>query len=401
MGSLQLPNDALFGLGIQQGLGPVGDYLKMAAGYEQMVSIAANIEYYPLTGMTFAPVKTQDSLPPETGGRAMPAGAFVTGVWGEGPVSLIPRLDNRFGWLLLATMGEVSTILNKKIDDIDFIGGSGAATAGVNTHIFTFENDDQYFTPWLTLHRLLPHVTAAERLGEVFQDGKVRVGTITGAAGAPVTFDLDLVARRNQTGFTFQPNPAWTAVYDDFEKFAVTSCDGHFRVEDTEFQVTTVSMTFTNQPLAPAQSLHIGSIDPIDFPALQRMVTITARILVEDYDLYVSTFKGSIVDVSTSAGEDPTCTVYQADLDVMLASQVAIGAAGDVDEPYRLRLVSNSEQNNVAWQVAPIRIQPGQPIVLQVTGEMLALEGDPEAVGYPFYLFLQNDLASYDLPSPV
>ncbi len=60
--ALQMPTETLFGLGIQQGSG-ASDYLKMSDGYEQIVSVNANISWYALTDVGMSPVKTQVPLP--------------------------------------------------------------------------------------------------------------------------------------------------------------------------------------------------------------------------------------------------------------------------------------------------------------------------------------------------
>ncbi len=386
--SLQLTSNALFAFAIQQD-GAGNEYAKMAAGYENLeADDSSNFYYFPLTDMGLGVTKNQDTLPPEIGGRALPTGAFTTGTWAEGPISFITRLDDRLGWLLLGTLGEVSTIDNVTI--AQHIASTGS-TAGVYTHVFTFYTSDQYFTPWLTLHCRKPHDTAASQLGEIYQDGKVRSLTITGSAGAPVTCDADFVARLNSADgsgndFDFDPSTWATATYDDFDTFAVTSCDGHFKIEDTEFKVTNVSITIANNNLAPAQSVRIGTTHPLDFPTLSRTVQVTATILLEDYNLYVSTFEGAL---NAGTDTDASCIVYKADLDVMLATQNYITGS----EPFRLRIRSSPSDNNVAWQVRPLRTQPNRPVVLQVTSNLLATSS-----GDPLQILLQNAKASYALP---
>ena len=62
-------------------------------------------------------------------------------------------------------------------------------------------------------------------------------------------------------------------------------------------------------------------------------------------------------------------------------------------EPYRIRIRSNPSENNVAWQVRPLRTQPNRPVVLQVTSNLLATE-----TGDPLLILLQNAESSYALP---
>jgi len=395
MAGLQMPNETRFGLGIQQGGGGQGvsDYLKMALGYEHVVSNNDNFSYFPLTDVGISPVKTMGTLPPEIGGRALATGAYATGTWAAGPVTMIPRLDNRLGWLLLAGMGDVSTVADTKAENLAILGGVHGADAGINSHIFQFNIDDQYFVPWLTLRRLLPHSTTALRLGETFQDGKMATFTLTATAGAPLQVDVDFLARLKQSNYIFDFDPSWgTFVNDDFDKFGVTSCDGHFNVEDVAFDVTAVTITVGNILLPPTQSIIIGTTHPVDFPNLNRTMTVTASFLVSTWDFYVSTFAGSAVTATDSNVE---CAVYKADIDVMLASQVNITGS----EPYRIRILSNPNEDNAAWTVQPVRIMPNRPVVVQANCTVLALEGSSWE-NHPVFIVLQNDKADYNLPTP-
>lgn len=398
MSQLVMPNAALWGLGLQQGAGAT-EQAKLIAGYDQVVA-EVNMHYFALTTLGFAPVKNVDNIPTEIGGRALTSGAFTAGVWAEGGVAAVPRLDNRFGWLLYAGLGQASTVSDMKAEDLAICGGDGVTTtSGINSHVFTLPLDNNYFLPWLTLHRLLPHADPLERVGEIAQDGHVRTLTITGAAAQPVTADLDVVARVKQTDYVFNIDPetnlSWEPTYDEFDAFGVTSCEGHVKINDVSYQARSASIVFTNQNLAPAQSLIIGSVHPQDFPNLGRQAQVTFTFLVDTYDLYLSTFVGTTVDASASSGENVSCTVFLQDLDIMFASQIAIGAIGDVLETYKLRLVSGYGLDNVDWQIRPLTITPGRPVEIQATGMIQATTIDQ---GTPFFLILQNAETNYDLP---
>lgn len=391
---LQLPNEALFGLGIQHGGGGQGlsDYLEMTLGYEQPVSNDDDFSYYPLTDLGLAVIKGQDALPPEIGGKALPTGLFPTGAWVAGSVSMIPRLDDRLGWLLYAAMGDVSTVADTAAENLAILGGTHGLDAGVNSHLFWFRSDNQYFVPWLTIRRLLPHTTTSKSVGETYEDGHVAGLTITAGSAAPVRADISMLARVKQTSSVFDYDPGWSAAtFDDFWKFAVTSCDGHFKVNDVSFDATAVSVSIGNNLLPPQQTLRIGSMHPKDFPNLSRIATVSVTFLVSDWDFYVSTFVGSAVSDTDS---DVACTVYRADMDVMLASQQAITGT----EPYRIRIVSNPFEDNAAWTVAPVRIVPNRPLVVNATCTVTAVEGDLWET-HPFFIILQNDKANYTLPA--
>jgi len=296
------------------------------------------------------------------------------------------------GWLLLAAMGDVSTVANTEADDLAIFSGVHGADTGVYSHIFQFKSTDQFFIPWLTIRRKLPHTTSTEVVGETFQDGRIAGWTLTAASGAPVMMDIDLVARMKQAASMFDYAPAWaTATFDDFDKFGSTSCSGTFQIGSTTFNVIAISVAGANALLPPGQSIPIGSIHPLDFPNLGRTITVTATMLVDDWDLYVSTFVGT----ASTTDADATCTVYKADLNVELASDVMITGV----YPYKIKIASNPFEDNVAWAVRPLRITPNRPMVVQAMATVLAVEGSLWET-HPFFIVLQNAKASYALPTP-
>jgi hypothetical protein len=286
-------------------------------------------------------------------------------------------------------MGEVSSVTDTEIDNLEIFGGTHGSDAGVNSHVFTFQTDDQHFIPWTTIFRRLPNTTPANRLGETFQDCKVGAMTGTIATGTPFTMDLDMVGRLKQSNYIFDFEPSWgTPSYDDFDNFAVPSCAGHFRVGGTAFSVTNMTFTVSNNVLPPAQSVVIGTTHPTDFPTLSRTVTVTATFLVDTWDLYVSTFAGSSV---ANTDSNVSCTIYNADLSVLVASQNEITSG----YRYEMRVVSNQATDNAAWTVAPVRIIPDRPVVVTATCSVQSLSS-----GDPFYIIIQNAKANYTLPDP-
>lgn len=369
---MQMPQDTLFALGVQAAAG-ADEYARMVGGFE---SPQSTVHYFPLMESDLGLLKNQEVLPDELGGKALPFGSFVTGVWGGGTTRMIARLGNRLGWVLLATLGACSTQ-----DDHPVVG--------VNTHIFTFADESEFFIPWLTLYKLLPHADPDERVGLKMQDGRIAALTLNAAAGAPVDLELALTGRRFQDSEEFEVNPGWEATYDDLTTFAVATCDGHFKIGTTEFKVTNLTMNFVNDLLPAPQSMYIGSIDPLDFPNLSRNVTVTATILLEDYDLYLSTFAGEAVDATVDGDQEASCTIYKGDLDVMLASAVNIGAT---EEAYKLHVLSSGTEDNVAWQIEPIRVVPRQPVVMQATANFEAV-----TAGTALRVMLENATANYQV----
>ena len=384
MANLQLTNDSLFGIRVQAGTGAT-QYALMSSGYES-ANDPSDGYYFALTDLSLTPVKQMESLPPELNSNALPAGNFATGAWMEGTVSMVPRLDNRFGWLLLCQMGSVSTMEDTSMDD--FEAGTPGATADVTAHMFTFDRTNgQYFVPWFSAWRQLPHSTTTSRVLEKFQDAHMRSMTITVMAGAPVQVDMDMIGRLFQTDWVWSnPDPALSATYDGLENFAITSCSGYVKIDGTEYKVQSVSVTLTNQLLAPNQSIPIGTMHPIDFPCLGRGIQIVANFLIDDYSIYLKTFGGSTA--ALASGVNVSCSDYQGDIDIRILSKELIGATA---EYYGMRLVS-SGSDNVSWGIRPLRVQPNRPVLMQLIGSVQA-----HATAHPFKIYLQNDTADYDV----
>jgi hypothetical protein len=93
------------------------------------------------------------------------------------------------------------------------------------------------------------------------------------------------------------------------------------------------------------------------------------------------------------AGTDSnvSCTIYNADLSVLVASQNEITSG----YRYEMRVVSNQATDNAAWTVAPVRIIPDRPVVVTATCSVQSLSS-----GDPFYIIIQNAKANYTLPDP-
>jgi len=379
---IQLTNDTLFGLAIQTGTGAT-QYALMSTGYDTPLEPSDGY-YFATTDIAVAPIKNMESLPPEIQARALPGGMYPTGTWMEGVVSMIPRLDSRFGWFLLATMGECSTLAG--VTAAQVIAGTGS-TADVNTHIFRFDEDQAFFIPWFSAWRQLPHKTTTSRVLEKFQDCHVRSLTLAAMAGAPLNADVDVVGRLYQKsgGFTFSnPDPVLSATYDNFEAFGSTGCTGSVKIDDEAYNVQSASITITNAVMGANQSIVVGSLHPIDFPVLGRNIQVVVNFLMSDYDLYLKVFGGSAA--SLAAGVNMVCQDYDGDIDIDIASQELIGATA---EYYRIRMRSGGS-DNVSWFVRPLRATANRALVVQMTGLVQAVSS-----GDPFRIYLQNDTANY------
>ena len=137
---------------------------------------------------------------------------------------MVPRFDNRFGWILLAVLGDVSTVADTTVanyllgvggDDTSHADGIGGQ---INSHVFNLFDTHQFFSPWLTCYRLLPSVADGEQLLEVYQDGHFQTLTINAASVSPVTVDMSIMARLHQGNYVFNVDAHW----EDYKRIFTT-----------------------------------------------------------------------------------------------------------------------------------------------------------------------------------
>jgi hypothetical protein len=336
--------------------------------------------WFPMINCDFGPLEGQDNIPFEIGGSALQRGRFKTGVVFGGNLDLVPRLDNRLGWLLHAGMGDASTIADTTVANA--IAGSTGSDTDVHTHRFYFKSTDEFYVPYVTAHKLLPHETAASQVGEIAEDCVVTGLTLTATPAAVVTMRASLLGRAT-ADTVWDYNPAWTATYDTDNTFMVTSCTGSVKIEYgdpavlTTFKTGAVTMTLANNVLPPAQSRYIGSGHPIDFPVLSRTFTVVTTCFCESYDLYVETFGGA-----GSGGADATwsCTPASGDIDITLQSAAVITGSD-----YHLMRIRTYE-NNVNFMARPIVLTPNAPVVFQLVGQVQK----PSGTGNPVDIWIQN-----------
>ena len=369
--SLQMTSAGIFGIAPQAAFETAGD----------------SFHWFPLVNCDFGPLEGQDNLPPEIGAAALSRGRFKTGIVFGGNIDIIPRLYEDIGWLLHAAFGDVSTITDINIDQ--YVAQSGT-TSDVNTHCFKFAADE-FWVPYLTAHKLLPHDTAASQVGEIAEDCRVTNMALTAAPAAVVAMRFGLLGRAT-ADTVWDVDPGWSATYDTEDTFMTTSCAGSIKLKDSddadyaEFDTGAVNFTMGNNVLPPARARKIGSGHPIDFPVLSRAITLVTTCFVSDYNLYMQSFGGVATPV---VGCDWSCIPYSGDFDITLQSAALIGSTA---EYYKLRI--RTTQANCNFMVRPIVLVPNQPVVFQ----LVATVQNPNS-GSPIDCYIQNATTDYTWPT--
>lgn len=347
--SIKIASTSMFGFGLQGSYGaPQGDN--------------NNFRWFPFTGMPYGPTQPVQNLPLEAGSSIVPRGSYKSGVWGAGQINLIPRFVDDIGVVLLAIMGKETVQSNKKISS----GMTLASQTGSYVHEFTFDTLESNI-PYFTVRRVLE---GTPKLGEVVQDNRIASSEFSLPAIGPLTMNMNMMGRIPSTLDCYVPDldtgDPWglTSVnYDDERAFSL-SVDPNSAVllDGVALPATGLSFTMNNNLLQADQARTVGSQTPIDYPVLNRAMTIQATVFLEDYNFYRDLYAGG------HGGSDTKwkTVIKRGDIDFRAYSPRTFTASG-TDVQYAFQLVT--EDANVEWALnAPLPMTPGQPMILNLTG---------------------------------
>ena len=333
-------------------------------------------------------------FPSEIGGVPVPSGMFKAGVAAGGGATLYPRLEDTFGHLLFAALGDCTTTLAKNLL------GTSDINSKVNTHVFKMDYSQWSYLPWMGFRKIIdkaPGSADTDIIGEQFIDGKVlgmsfslpNQGLITCRVDA-LCKDYDMVADPEGVGTW-----AWeNANYEDYTSVPLaTFKDANASVIQGTIDVG--STTFANLPIVAA-SFQVANAPEQD--QLERIygdpwrdeITIVARSMQvmltvkwKNPQLYQKLITGAI----SGAGEwDPAPYVDSLQFDV-ISPKVITGTNTGKTEQYMFRF------NAAKVGFAPrggIQLAGNQSVMMQLVGTVL--EDDS---GYYGTITLQNDVASY------
>ena len=327
-------------------------------------------------------MQDQTTLPLELGGVLTPTGGYKSGAYFMQEVDLIPRLEDTLGYLLYATLGNVSSISGQKY------GAAGwSANAGAYGHLFRFNPTDQASIPWFATRLRVPGVSSGEVFGEVGMDCKASglrlnipgAGLITGRFGAqgrkfihPAASDVN----------------AWT-YENNFERSRsiAHSGEGSLTIGSTIPKVTGLTIDFVNTLTRPQDEFIVGDFFPDDVAVLTRSVRMRAAMKWENSAIWRQLFNGGASETewstlpyfSETAGAVRGFYFEAKSPDVMPS----------LTEKYVVRVMAN----NVMMSVDPgsLRLRPGGIIEYMVNIDVL----DPEEGEDYIQIALDNLVTGY------
>lgn len=220
-------------------------------------------------------------MPLELGGPLVPTGGYKTGAYFVQEVDIIPRLENTLGWLLYATLGNVSSVADKKYNDHGWVTNTGA-----KGHLFTFNPTDHADIPWLAARLMTPGETSSDNQGEVGFDCKVS-GLRLNVPGAGLITGRFGVQGRAWTMPEDTPTNAWVW-QNNFEdsKSIAHAGKGSIYIGTTVPKATGVTMDFLNTLTRPQDEYIIGDFNPDDVAVLTRSVRLRASMKWQNSELW-------------------------------------------------------------------------------------------------------------------
>jgi hypothetical protein len=269
---------------------------------------------------------------------------------------------------------------------------------GSNIHTFTFKAK-QSDIPYAMVRKLIEGPTP---LGEETVDNRIGQLELTLPSVGPMTASIELNGRTPTSRNLFYadpfnsgaPDPAtgkggWYDAalngYDDDTAFGL-SVDplSVVKIAGGAIPCTGCVITLANNVQQADAGRIIGDMTPLDFPVLNRALTIRAQLFMTDDYIYRQVFAGS------ATGRQLSSRIMKGDIDFRSYSPIGISPAATPDTPYALQVLT--DDNNVEWSLqGAVDPKPGQPLALTLVGTVQR----PKTAGKEYAkIRLQNGIAA-------
>lgn len=245
---------------------------------------------YRVVNVTGRGMQDQTVMPLELGGVLTPTGAYKSGAYFVQEVDLIPRLEDSIGYLLLATLGNVSSISGKKYNDNGWVTNVGAYG-----HLFRFDQSDQANIPWLAARLRMPGsaTDGSEVEGEVGYDCKVSGIRLNIPGAGMITGRFGVQGREFERPIASDVNAwAYANAFEDSTSIA-HSGKGSLYIGSTIPKITGLTIDIVNSLTRPQDEFIVGSFFPDDVQVLSRSMRMRASVKWENPDLWNQIYYGA------------------------------------------------------------------------------------------------------------
>ena len=335
----------------------------------------------------------------EVGGGFHPTGAFKSMAFGGGTVTMRPRLENVFGWILYGAVGQHAV-------------NATQVETGVYRHLF-YPPGSFCDMKWMQFRKYVPGEcgTTHENLGEIVRDARVLGLQFTLAPAATLQAQMTVVSREtvfwvgssSNDPIDWTSDSAWINSMESYPSVPIAHQGGitlggtrNFDTSSlatttggTSMKATAIQIALVNQYTKPQEEMIIGSPYPDDFVLQRQVATITWTYKWQNNDLYLQ----------LQAGESGTThdgniswspQVHQESIDVYIESPADISGRS---HPYLLRFFAPS----CTWQAAgPPELIGGGWLSLQFQG---VAQWQTGASTDTFWFELENEVSDYSWPT--
>lgn len=348
----------------------------LTGGAAQSAYPTASLSWYRLRalGIDYADAQMQDVIPQEIGSTLTPTGAYKQGVAVGGGATILPRMQDSMGPILLATFGASSTT---------------TPASGVGQHTFTF-NPNEITMPWFAARRMIPGRDNIFGEGLVGYDNKINSLTTTLSATNPMSMEIQMVGRVPKK--ENHPETWAGATFEDYKSIPM-ACKTTFSLPTivglpSPLPVTTVQLQMANVTTGPREEMIIGDYYMDDIVARQRVLTIRFTYKWESPKLSQLLYSGAI------GGTEWTPTPFTTETN---GSNYAFDLLAEA--PYNITGTSTAyslrvRANHVFWQATPVRMRAGDIVMMEVVGTVLY-----SASGYCEFILTNGNTVGYSVPS--
>ncbi|GIK40217.1 MAG: hypothetical protein BroJett011_40500 [Chloroflexota bacterium] len=338
---------------------------------------------YKTLAANLGPIVNEQMSRPEMGGNNNPTGLYLSSAGYGGSVSLQPRLEGDFGWILLAAAGGVASVPD-------------TPGSGVNQHTFSqalAAAGGSRFLPFFQARRLIPGLNAAAAVGEIGIDCVLSALSFSLAPGQPVQAEMSIQGREPRLSTTGAPASGWTwsDIAEDFDSVPMPMKAGGLTIADLNsnnpLPLTGARVTLQNDTTSFDEEAIINSYYAEDFTPKMRSLTFEATYKWKDAELYRYAYNGGDL---ASAVINPCLSYKNTVLTVESPCDID---PGTIDFPWKLQIVAPK----VRWRMqGPPQLTGDELVQLQLVGTAIEADsGDPEDY---FQFILDNEVAGYAIP---